>query len=84
MQPSPTMAKPLQVILEAELAAGNSIAEISSWPPKCGLLVILRRAFAQAYELSPDVEFAEINDTHYWKSEYRYKGGAQALACGFR
>jgi hypothetical protein len=80
------MARPLQEILEAELVAGNTIAEVSSWPPKCGLLVILRRPFARAYELTPDLEFAEINDTHYWKSEYRYKGGVQvqALACRFR
>ena len=84
MSATPNMAAPLQKILEAELAAGNEVKEVSSWPPKCALLVILRRPFSQAYAQNSDVEFAAINDTHYWKAEYRYKGGVQTLACGFR
>jgi hypothetical protein len=45
---------------------------------------IPRRPFSQAYAQDSDVEFAAINDTHYWKAEYRYKGGVQTLAWGFR
>lgn len=83
MSVTPAMAAPLQKILDAELAAGNEIKEVSSYPPKCALLVILRRPFSLAYAEDSDVEFAAINDTHYWKAEYRYKGGQQTLACGF-
>ncbi|WP_280151985.1 hypothetical protein [Piscinibacter sp. XHJ-5] len=81
---APAMPSPLQAILEAELAAGNEVAEVSSWPPKCSLLVILRHPFNSKHTAAAGVEFAEINDSHYWKAEYRYNGGAQVLACGFK
>jgi hypothetical protein len=77
----PSMASPLQAILDAELAAGNEVAEVTAWPPKCQLLVILREPFRRSYTMSEGVEFAEINDGHYWKSEYRYNGGMHTLAC---
>ena len=83
MHVTPKMATPLQAILEKELASGNTISEVSAWPPKCSLLVILRRPFSGGHPGHPDVEYAEINDSHYWKAEYRYKGGIEALACGF-
>jgi hypothetical protein len=77
------LVQPLKSILDAELAAGNTIAEVADWPPKCSLLIILRRPFHQRYAETADVEYADINDRHYWKAEYRYKGGQQCLACGF-
>lgn len=77
------MVLPLQLILEAELAAGNSIAEVADWSPKCRLLVILAREFLLKPDLPDDVTFYQINDSHYWKAEYRYKGGVQVLACRF-
>lgn len=80
----PTMAAPLQAILEAELEAGNEVEEVSSWLPKCSLLVILRRPFREAHPQSFDVQFVEVNDPHYWKAEYRYRGGSQVLACRFQ
>jgi hypothetical protein len=78
------MASPLQAILTAELASGNEVGEVSAWPPKCQLLVILRHPFQRSYATSEEVEFASINDSHYWKAEYRYKNGVQTLACGFK
>jgi hypothetical protein len=75
------MAEPLEKILSEELAAGNAIAEVSEWPPKCQLLVILRYPFRRKYGTSEDVTFAKINDPHYWLAEYRYQGGLQTLAC---
>jgi hypothetical protein len=78
-----TLAAPLRVILDAELARGNVIDEVSDWPPQCELLVILRRPFAMAYPTGPGVEFTAIEDRHYWKSEYNLDGGRQTLACGF-
>jgi hypothetical protein len=77
------LAAPLQSILDAELACGNTVAEVANWPPKCELLVILRRPFHRTYLPLPDVEFAEINDIHYWKSEYQYKESRQVIACKF-
>ncbi|KRD48612.1 hypothetical protein ASE52_14875 [Acidovorax sp. Root275] len=77
------LAAPLRVILEAELARGNTIDEVADWPPQCELLVILRRPFAAAYPTRPGVEFTAIEDRHYWKSEYNLDGGRQTLACGF-
>ena len=75
-------ASPLQSILDAELARGNEIAEITDWPPVCHLLVILRKPFHDSYSL-PDVEYEQINDSHYWQAEYRFMGGKQTLACRF-
>ena len=83
MEKIPTMAAPLQQILEAEIKAGNFVAEVSAWPPKCTLLVILGRSFITKRERSPDVTFHEINDTYYWKAEYRYQDGTETLACKF-
>jgi len=80
---SPSLVEPLRAILEAELANGNEIREVTAWPPKCELLIILRLPFHQAYLSSSEIEFAAIDDSHYWKSEYRFQGGKQTLACGF-
>lgn len=77
------MALPLQTILDAELLAGNRIVEVTDWPPKCELLVILARNFLSKSILAEDVSFHKIDDPHYWKSEFRYKGGVQVLACRF-
>ena len=78
------MAPPLQAILDAELARGNTISEVGAWPPKCRLLVQLRRPFYTRYETPPEIEYEHINDPHYWKSEYRFRGGEEVLACGFK
>jgi hypothetical protein len=78
------MAGPLQAILEAELARGNTVVEVSSWPPKCRLLVLLKRPFHDRYAPADRVAYAHINDPHYWKSEYRFNDGEEVLACGFK
>ena len=78
------MDSALQAILSAELADGNEVAEVSDWPPKCQLLVILRRPFHRQYVIGPEVIFVSIGDSHYWKDEYRLQGGRQVLACGFK
>jgi len=73
----------LRGILDAELEQGNEVAEVGEWGPTCRLLVLLRRPFARSYLLPPGVEFASVNDPHYWKDEYRYRGGIQTLGCKF-
>lgn len=79
----PQMSASLQRILESELARGNTIAEVSAWPPKCRLLVLLKKPFFTLYETPGEIEYAAIDDRHYWKSEYRLNGGEEVLACGF-
>ena len=72
----------LNTILNAELADGNHIVENSAWPPKCKILVILGNKFRCRYE-DEDLIYTEINDPHYWFSEYRTKDGSEVLACRF-
>lgn len=79
----PTMAPPLQAILDAELEAGNTIVEVSAWLPKCRLIVILGHQFGTRPRDSAGVTFHQINDPHYWKAEYRYDDGSEVLACRF-
>ncbi|RYG37843.1 MAG: hypothetical protein EON93_02985 [Burkholderiales bacterium] len=79
----PQMTASLQRILESELARGNTIAEVSAWLPKCRLLVLLKKPFFTRYKTPGEIEYASIDDRHYWKSEYRFNGGEEVLACGF-
>lgn len=81
MNETPAMAAPLQRLLDAELQAGNRIAEVSSWPPKCRLLIILEHRFRNVEIALSDVTFHELHDPHYWRAEYRYGGGIEVLAC---
>ena len=79
----PLVVAPLQAIIEAELAAGNSIRETSSWPPTCELLIILQHQFRQPYPLVAGVTYRLLDDAHYWYAEYSFNAGQQMLACGF-
>jgi len=79
----PQLVSPLQAILDAELAVGNTIWEVSAWPPTCELFIMLQRKFSQAYRLTPGVTHRLINDAHYWHAEYDFNTGQQTLACGF-
>jgi hypothetical protein len=79
----PRMAPPLQAILMSELSRGNSILSVGDWPPDCRLFVMLARPFRKKYVMAADVEYATVNDPHYWKAEYRYRNGEECLACGF-
>ncbi len=77
------LAPPLQAILDAELAAGNSISDISNWPPKCELLLSLRYKFKQAHLPDANVSYRIIDDIHYWYAEYDFNDGQQIVTCGF-
>ena len=80
----PQLAASLQIILDAELAAGNVVQEVSMWPPVCELLIVLRRPFRQAYPTPPGVRYLPLNDPHYWQAEYSLDDGRQVLACAFK
>lgn len=62
----------LKRLLDAEIAAGNSIVETGSgWPKPHSVIVRLRNPFTVAHELKPaDVEYRLINDPHWWKDEF--------------
>ena len=74
----------LTLLLEAELAAGNSVREIGPAPGSNGTLVLLARSFrAESGAGSPEVYLVPINDPHWWKAEYRCKLHPHVLACPF-
>jgi len=70
----------LNTILQLELENGNEIAENSDWLPKCKKLIILKNRFHAKYELA-DIQYREINDSHYWFSEYATVNSQECLAC---
>jgi hypothetical protein len=75
----------LQMILEAELAAGNTIAEASRGVGKpTAVHVALRRPFlTQQSSVPPGVAYREINDPHWWKAEYEHSATGHLLVCRF-
>jgi hypothetical protein len=76
----------LRAILDMELAAGNTIAEVSRGSGKPdAVYVALQRPFqCQQLALPPSVAFREINDPHWWKAEYEHAATGDLLVCRFR
>jgi RimJ/RimL family protein N-acetyltransferase len=75
----------LKPILDAELAAGNEIGDCTrGWPEKDSIIVALRKPFrSPTAPLPANVEYREVNDTHWWKAEYAAKKPVHLLTCGF-
>lgn len=75
----------LKEILEAELKAGNTFKEAcTGWPDDETLQVFLRKPFKTPIRKDiPGVEYREVNDPHYWKSEYWDEGNRQMVADNF-
>jgi hypothetical protein len=75
----------LRAILDAELAAGNTIAEASRGAGKPNAVyVALRRPFlTQQPSSPPGVVYREINDPHWWKAEYEHAATGDLLVCRF-
>ena len=72
----------LRTIAEAELAAGNLVAEASRLGDY--FIVWLAGPFRHKPEqLPPDVKFREVNDPHWWKAEYVHEPTKHVLACKF-
>jgi hypothetical protein len=74
----------LRPLLEAELAAGNSIVETwVGWPHKDSLYLMLADPFKVRPETLPQgVRFVAVDDPHYWKSELVCDRTHHDLACG--
>jgi hypothetical protein len=74
----------LSPILQAELRHGNVIAEVSAWPPKCRLLIILEHPFgACPPQPRAGVAYRLVDDPHYWLAEYACDAHGHLIACGF-
>jgi hypothetical protein len=76
-------SRPLTEILKKEIQSGNEIVETSSgWPSPNSIIIFLRKPFLEQY-LKEDIEFREVNDPHWWKSEYFDKKTNHILACKY-
>ena len=73
----------LRQILEAELAAGNRIAETSrDWPVALNLW--LAHPFrARTIAVPAEVRFRQVDDPHWWLAEYECQQHHHLLACRF-
>ncbi len=73
----------LRTILEAELAAGNEIAETGyGWPDKESVSVRLRHPFrTKPSPLPAGVTYTEPSDPHWWKADYSAGKPAHLLIC---
>jgi RimJ/RimL family protein N-acetyltransferase len=73
----------LRVILAAELAAGNEVAETGGgWPDPDSVFVRLRHPFRTRPSPLPDeVTYTEPNDPHWWKADYSSRAPRHILAC---
>jgi len=62
----------LRAILDAELAAGNEVAESGGgWPDRDSIFIRLRDPFrTNPSPLPADLVYTEPNDPHWWKADY--------------
>jgi len=73
----------LRTILDAELAAGNEIAETGGgWPDPDSVFIRLRDPFrTKPMPLPTGVAYTEPNDPHWWKADYSSQSPRHILAC---
>ena len=73
----------LRSILDAEIAAGNSVVETGGgWPDADSVFVRLREPFRTKPTPLPDgVTYTEPNDPHWWKADYSSRSPRHILAC---
>lgn len=73
----------LSRIAREEVAKGNRIVETASgWPRPETIMVFLEKPFVGEYRHLP-LTYADVNDPHYWKSEYCDERSGHILACKF-
>jgi hypothetical protein len=79
------LCQELRPLLDAELAAGNSVTDTwKGWPHRDSLYIMLARPFTVWRDSLPSgVMFRAVDDPHYWKSEYLCDEVHHAVACGF-
>lgn len=79
------LGKNLKQILDSEIALGNRVSETSKgWPNSRTVIVFLEKPFLAEYPIQDQgIIFREVNDPHYWKSEYYDRINDHVLACKF-
>lgn len=79
------LAAPLRRLVEAELATGNVITDADIGRLGAGVVfVLLARPFTESCPTLDDgVTRTELNDPHWWKSEYRHPATGHVVACRF-
>ena len=77
------LAPELRVILDAELEAGNAIAEVVSGSPlHDALVVILEKSFITPLRpASANMRFRQVNLPGWWAAEYTTAQPPHTLAC---
>lgn len=73
-------------ILNAELAAGNSVCETwhGNYPYEGATAVVLKKPFLTPVRRDlPNIVFDHTNDPHYWKADYYDKQTGLMLICRF-
>jgi len=76
----------LKEILERELSAGNEICETyeGDWPQEGSVMVFLSKPFKTPIQHDlPHIEYALVNDPHYWKAQYFDTTTNVYLCCKF-
>lgn len=73
----------LRALLDAELAAGNTIAEAGpGLHGKDSVLVLLAKPFRTApASPPPGLQHRVLNDPHWWQAEYVHAATGHCLAC---
>lgn len=82
------LSEDMRLILEEELFLGNEISSITkggfSNSSDNHIFISLKYPFkARIKENKKKIKYREINDIHYWKSEYTDEVSKQTIACNF-
>jgi hypothetical protein len=80
---SANFAPELRAILEAEIAAGNSISEVRTGSPvHDAVVVVLENPFLTPLRAaSANVRFRQVNLPGWWRAEYTAAQPPHTLAC---
>jgi|GEM_PF-1850742 len=73
----------LQTVLDAELKAGNKVADVGrNYPDEGSICVTLTKRFKNKYKTN-DLVYSLSNDPHYWYADYCTVGTPKhLLICG--
>ena len=80
-----SLCEELRRILLSELEAGNRVVDIGpGMMREDAVVVVLEKPFLSSpvYD-SAAVEYADVNDPHWWKAEFSCKLHGHRLACRF-
>lgn len=73
----------LSRIVQEEIKRGNRVVETAKgWPETRTVMVFLEKPFSGDYS-HLKLTFRDVDDPHYWKSEYFDEQTGHVLACKF-